>query len=87
MEYDTKIEKVVRQLIDGLPSELKAARSEIAAFLRANLSVLLQRMDLVSREEYDIQVRLLERLQRQVTEIEAALERYEKPDGSRSPAE
>ena len=84
MKHDAKIGKILRQLFDQLPSELEAARSEITVFMRANLAALLQRMDLVSREEYDIQVKLLARLQRQVAEIEQTFNRYEQRDTERS---
>ncbi len=86
MDYDTKIERILRQLQENLSPELHLACDELKKVMRANMSALLQRMDLVSREEYDIQVDLLERLRQQVAEIEQSLGQYEKQNTDRSSA-
>lgn len=70
-----KIEEFIRELLHRLPPALSSAREELAEHLRTGLDPLLQKMNLVSREEYDIQVALLERLQKRVTELERQLEK------------
>lgn len=50
-------------------------REEIGKFMHANLSAMLERMNLVSREEYDIQVQLLDRLRQRIDELEATVKR------------
>lgn len=79
-----------RDFLNNLASELRQALPEDAARLRADLHKNLQtlamavstRLNLVSREEYEVQVQLLARLrahledlERQVAELERRLER------------
>lgn len=75
-------------LDDKLVSELSARLSELAAAnpvkdlernVRALLSATFERLELVSREEYDVQVQVLARtrekiaaLEKRVAELEAA---------------
>ncbi len=68
-----KIETWVRELVGGLPPAFSNLREELAEHLRAGLEPLLQDMNLVSREEYDIQVAVLERLQKRVEQLEQRL--------------
>ena len=69
-----KIEEFIRQLVENLPPALSGLREELAEHLRAGLEPLLHKMNLVSREEYDIQVVLLERLRKRVAELEQRLD-------------
>ena len=64
------LEEFIRQLVQRLPPALSNMREELAEHLRAGLEPLLQKMNMVSREEYDIQVVLLERLRKRVAELE-----------------
>lgn len=69
-----------RPLLQELQSRIsELLRSSPAADLERNLKALatqtFQRMDLVTREEFEIQTELLERLQQRVSELEAALQR------------
>ncbi len=75
-----KIEEFIRQLVRDLPPALAGMREELAEHLRAGLEPLLQKMNLVSREEYDIQVALLERLRKRVAELEQRLDQQDRAD-------
>jgi BMFP domain-containing protein YqiC len=73
-----RIEDLVRRLLEGLPSSLAAARDDLKAHAERTLRAGLQRLDLVNREEFDAQARvlersreLIERLERRVAELEA----------------
>lgn len=72
-----RIEEVVRHFTDSLSPELDEAREEIKKSLRAGAGTLLQKMALVTREEYEVQTRLLERLRARVTELERRLAEFE----------
>ena len=69
-----RLEEFIRELVQKLPPALSNVREELAEHLRAGLEPLLHRMNLVSREEYDIQVALLERLRKRVAELEKKLD-------------
>ena len=73
-----KIEEFIRQLVRKLPPAVSNVREELVVHLRAGLEPLLQKMDLVSREEYEVQVALLERLRKRVAELEKQLDRQER---------
>jgi ubiquinone biosynthesis accessory factor UbiK len=62
-------------LLDDLQTRISAAlRASPAADLERNLKALVsqgfQRLDLVTREELDVQIALMERLRARVTELE-----------------
>lgn len=83
-----KLDALVTRLIDSLP---KGGGQGITEELRRNLRALLSsafaRMDLVTREEFDVQAAVLQRtqqrleeLERQVAVLEALLRGRERQD-------
>jgi hypothetical protein len=75
------IDDIVRKIGKVIPEDPNLVREELNQKLRATLIATLKNMDLVTREEFDIQARLLaktrlriEELQQQVEKLEAALE-------------
>ncbi|MGU9977575.1 MAG: accessory factor UbiK family protein [Candidatus Oxydemutatoraceae bacterium WSBS_2016_MAG_OTU14] len=68
------INDIIQQALDNLSPEFIGMRDELKKFMRANLESILQRMDLVSREEYDIQVQLLERLRHRIADLEQKIQ-------------
>jgi hypothetical protein len=71
-----------KQLLDDLSERLgDAARSSPAVDLEKNLRALLgaffDRFDVVLREDFDVQRRLLERAQAKLADLEARLARLE----------
>ena len=67
-----------RKLSDAIPDSVKAMKSDIDSNLKAALESALQQMNLVSREEFDVQTALLERTQKKLEELEKQLEELEK---------
>jgi BMFP domain-containing protein YqiC len=72
-----KIDDLVRQLSASLPPELASLDNELRKQFKAVLESAFQRLDLVSREEFDIQVKVLhktrqklEALEKQIAELE-----------------
>ena len=84
MNKPEKIENCVKEILENLPQGLVETRAELKKLLGAGLDSALQQMNLVSREEYDIQTRLLERLRKRVMELEERLTEYERQDRSSS---
>lgn len=77
------------KLIDELNERIRAALARSpAADLEKNLRALLvsvfNRVDLVTREEFDVQREVLARARAKLAELEARLEEHEKRAGNRS---
>ena len=68
-----RIDTFIHELVHELPPVFSNLRNELTEHLRTGLEPLLQDMNLVSREEYDIQVALLERLRKRVEQLEQRL--------------
>ena len=65
------IEDFVKQAVDLLPGE--TARADIQKNFRALVQSALEKMDVVSRAEFDAQAEKLRRCQAQLAELEAEL--------------
>lgn len=75
-----RLDELARQVLDALPSGAVEIERELRSTLHSALGAALERMDLVSREEFDVQQAVLERtreklqgLERKVAELEATL--------------
>ena len=75
-----RLDELVRRVVDVLPEGVGTLEREVRSTLRSVLGATLDRMDLVSREEFDVQQAVLERtrdklesLERTVAELEARL--------------
>lgn len=73
-----KLDEFVRWLAEQLPDSAEEARSKIEKKLHAGLEPMLEKMNLVSREEYDVQVALLERLRQKLGALEQRLAELER---------
>lgn len=71
------IDDLTRQLRDVLPEGLTAAREDIDDILRASISAALSRMDLVSREEFDVQAAVLARTREKLEALTSRLQELE----------
>ena len=77
MYSDGKIETLVKQIIAAVPADLRQAKADMEKNLKAIISAGLAKMDLVTREEFDVQAELLartraalEKIQRHLAELE-----------------
>ena len=61
-----------------MPESLKTSKEEMQKTLRSGAEGVLQKLDLVSREEYDIQVDLLKKCQEKIKELEEKILELEK---------
>ena len=65
------------QLSDALPSHLSAFKKDIEKNYHAILSKTLAKFDLVTREEFDVQSKVLSRTRKKVDELEKQLHELE----------
>lgn len=75
----TLIDRLVSEISRRLPAGVEQVRGEIEHNARAVLKETLSRLDLITREEFDIQQQVLQRtrsrleeLEKQVADLEAA---------------
>ena len=57
----SQFEQTIQRLMEGLPASLQAVRADLEAHFQRVLQSGARRLDLVSREEFDAQSKVLER--------------------------
>ena len=80
--FKEKIEMIISDITKILPEDLNVLKDDIEKNLRATLNTTFSKMDLVTREEFDIQASLLsrtreklEKLQKKLSALEGQLEK------------
>lgn len=81
-----RIDEIARQLLERVPPALRTIQSDLEANFRAVLRERLSKLDLVSRDEFDAQTRVLERTRTRLEALEARLASLEGSASGRSPA-
>jgi BMFP domain-containing protein YqiC len=71
------LDDLARQLADTVPESLRSLGDDLQAHFKALLQSGLERMDLVTREEFDVQVALLGRTREKLEMLEARLRHLE----------
>ena len=66
-----------RKLADSIPENLRGLGEDLQRNLKSTLRAGLERMDLVTREEFDVQSRLLERTREKLEVLEARVAELE----------
>ncbi len=67
------IDAIARRLLESVPPGLRAVQKDLESNFRAVLRASLSKLDLVSREEFDTQARVLQRTRERLAELEARL--------------
>jgi len=75
---DRTISEIVSKISAAVPDDLKTAKEGIEKNARATVESALQRLDLVTREEFDVQTTLLSKSQQRVKELEERIIEIEK---------
>jgi hypothetical protein len=75
-----RIDDIVRRLLDGVPPSVRALQADLESNFRAVLRANLGKLDLVARDEFDAQARLLARTRARLEALEARLAALEKGD-------
>jgi hypothetical protein len=72
-----RIEEIARRLMDNLPPALRATQRDLESNFRAVLRASLGKLDLVTRDEFDVQSRVLERTRARLEALEARVRAME----------
>jgi len=72
------IDDLANKLSDVLPPGLKKAQEETEKHIKAVLQAGLEKLNVVSRDEFDAQVRVLQRTREKLENLEAMLTEMEK---------
>ena len=78
-----RIDEIARRLLESVPPALRTMQKDLETNFRAVLRGSLAKLDVVTREEFDTQTRVLQRTREKLEQIEARLRELE---GARSGA-
>ena len=76
----TIIDELAAKLTDALPPGAQQMREEVEDRFNDLLHKAFQKMELVTRDEFDIQVAVLERAMVKLESLQAQLESLERPE-------
>ena len=76
------LDDLARQLADAVPRNLKAIGGDLERNFKSLLQAGLAKMDLVTREEYDLQVAVLQRSREKLEALEQRIAELEGKDAS-----
>lgn len=65
-----------------LPDSLKTVKGDIEKNLRSALQASFERVDLVSREDYEVQVAMVEKMRLRLLQLEERIEKIEQEQGT-----
>ncbi|MGY6630920.1 MAG: accessory factor UbiK family protein [Wenzhouxiangella sp.] len=68
------LDEITRKLAAALPAELQTARAELQTQFKSILEATFNRMDLVTREEFEIQKKVLARTREKLEALEQAMQ-------------
>lgn len=74
----TPIEELARKLADSVPDSVRALRADLENNFRSVLRGSLAKLDLVTREEFEVQEAVLARTREKLEALEARLKALEK---------
>jgi hypothetical protein len=81
MDVDTlkeKIEAAIADITKILPDDINILKEDLEKNMRATLNATFSKMELVTREEFDIQASLLSRTRAKLEELQKKLSELEK---------
>jgi len=67
------IDQLARKLTDAVPDDLRTLRTDLENNFRSLLQTTLGKLDLVTREEFEVQRKVLQRTREKLEELEKAL--------------
>ena len=72
-----KIEEIAKQVTDAIPPGLKSLADDFEDKTKTVLQRKLSQLDVVTREEFDVQTQVLIKTRAKITELEARLAELE----------
>ncbi|QOV68183.1 ubiquinone biosynthesis accessory factor UbiK [Citrobacter sp. BDA59-3] len=77
-----KIEQIARQVHESMPKGIREFGEDVEKKIRQSLQAQLTRLDLVSREEFDVQTQVLLRTREKLALLEQRLSELENRNAS-----
>ena len=74
---DDSIEGLARKLVDSLPGSVRSMRDDLERSFRSVLQTGLDKLDLVTREEFEVQEAVLQRTREKLEALEAKVAEFE----------
>ncbi|MFM7708180.1 MAG: accessory factor UbiK family protein [Gammaproteobacteria bacterium] len=74
---ESRIEDLVRRLMESIPPGVRGLQQDLESNFRAVLRANLARLDLVARDEFTAQTRVLERTRARLEELERRIAELE----------
>jgi BMFP domain-containing protein YqiC len=72
-----RIDEIARRLFESVPPAMRTMQRDLEANFRSVLRSSLGKLDLVTRDEFDAQVKVLERTRARLEALEARLKEFE----------
>jgi hypothetical protein len=72
-----RFEDLAKRLLEGIPPSLRAAQKDLESHFRSVLRTGLSRLDMVTRDEFDAQARVLERSRELIESLERRVSQLE----------
>ena len=67
------LNKLIKDVANSLPPQLLSVKNEFENQMNQGLQLILSKLDLVTREEFDVQCEVLKRTRKKVEELERRL--------------
>jgi ubiquinone biosynthesis accessory factor UbiK len=77
-----RFEDLARKLLESIPPSLRAAQKDLETNFRSALRTGLSRLDMVTRDEFDAQARVLERSRELIEALEKRVAQLEAQQGT-----
>lgn len=72
-----RIDEIVRRLLESVPPALRTVQQDLETNFKAVLRSSLAKLDVVTRDEFDTQSRVLQRTREKLEQLEARLRELE----------
>jgi ubiquinone biosynthesis accessory factor UbiK len=77
-----RIDEIARRLFESVPPAMRTLQKDLETNFRAVLRSSLARLDVVTRDEFDTQTRVLQRTREKVEQLEVRLRELEGARGA-----
>jgi BMFP domain-containing protein YqiC len=74
------LDEIVKQFQSLLPEDMRQTKNDVEKNIKAMMKASFQKVDLVTREEFDIQTELLSKTRSLLDELEEKVKQLEKKD-------
>jgi BMFP domain-containing protein YqiC len=72
------LKKIAQELTEALPAHLQAFKKDFDKNCQLSLKKIFSKLDVVSREEFDVQSKVLARTRKKMEELEEIIKNLEK---------